>query len=56
VSATPWQTGRYPRKQLVYELQAGALSATTGVHDVFLVFESNPGSGFVANLDWFTLR
>jgi hypothetical protein len=39
-----------------YELQTSTLTATTGVHDVFLVFKSNPGSSFIANLDWFTLR
>ncbi|MET0388057.1 MAG: glycoside hydrolase family 76 protein [Polyangiales bacterium] len=49
---TTTSTGDWSR----YELQRAALAAAIGVHELFLVFKTNPGSGFVANLNWFTLR
>jgi hypothetical protein len=39
-----------------FDLVSAPIASTIGVHDLFLVFKTDPGSGFVANLNWFRLR
>jgi predicted alpha-1,6-mannanase (GH76 family) len=39
-----------------YAESSAPLTATTGAHDVFLVFKAGAGKAFVCNLDWFTLK
>lgn len=39
-----------------YAETSAPLTATTGTHDVFLVFKAGAGKAFVSNLDWFKLR
>jgi predicted alpha-1,6-mannanase (GH76 family) len=39
-----------------YAETSAPLTATTGTHDVFLIFKAGAGKAFVANLDWFKLK
>jgi hypothetical protein len=39
-----------------YAETSAPLTATTGTHDVFLVFKAGAGKPFVCNLDWFKLK